>query len=104
VEVLQWRGCLSAIEYGDSGAVESLRDEADELPCCESDGQAEAASKNSFLSPPRRGRRSILLLHLQPPDPPKPALFMEILISLRRHTFGSDRRSSMRSRKKTLRC
>jgi hypothetical protein len=101
VEVLQWRGCLSAIEYGDSGAVESLRDEADELPCCESDGQAEAASKNSFLSPPRRGRRSILLLHLQPPDSPKPALFMEILISLRRHTFGSDRRSSMRTRKKT---
>jgi hypothetical protein len=81
--------------------VENLREEADELPCCGSDGQAEAASKNSFLSPPRRGRRSSLPLHMQPLDPPKRALFMEILISLRRHTFGSDRRSAMRTRKKT---
>jgi hypothetical protein len=35
VVVLQWRGCLSAIEYGDNGAVKILREEANELPAAD---------------------------------------------------------------------
>jgi hypothetical protein len=67
VVVLQWRGCLSAIEYGDNGAVENLREEADELPC-RYDDQPETASSNSSLSPP---------------DPPETTLFTINHLNLR---------------------
>jgi hypothetical protein len=52
VVVLRWRGCLSAMGYGDNGTVENLQEEADELPCCRCDDQPETASNNSSLSHP----------------------------------------------------
>jgi hypothetical protein len=71
--------------YVDSGAVEILREEVDELRCYRCDDHPETASSNFSLSSPRRGRRRRLPLHLWPPDPPGTALFMKIFASLHRY-------------------
>ncbi|KAK1601342.1 hypothetical protein QYE76_018095 [Lolium multiflorum] len=99
-----WRGRLSAMVYGDNGTMKNLRQEADELPYCRCDDHPETASSNSSLSPPRRGRRRSLLLHLWPPNPPEMYLLTEIFVSLHCHISGSDHRSSTRQRRRTSQC